>query len=79
MVDSTKGIGSTPGINNANKPQAAEARRAERLEESRKADEVSISREAEEKQAKEQARAARIALEKSDESLGLDPEFDQAV
>lgn len=81
MVEPTKGIGQIPGIANR---EARDVVRQEKSEEKRgvsRSDEVEISEEAQSLQeAEKSAKQAREALEKDESlTLGLDPEFDEAV
>ena len=80
MVDPTKGIGPLQGVVPTNKTQSANTqdRKTGGVENPR--DEVSLSDEAISlSQAEETAEQTRVQLANSDESLGLDPNFDRSV
>lgn len=85
MVDPTQGIGNKlPTVASANKPEELKSLRkkdeSEESEKSKKKDEVVLSKKALSLlEAEDTARETRGQLESSDQSLGLNPSFDETV
>jgi hypothetical protein len=84
MVDPAKGIGQTPGVSPAEKPQApVKSRKNDDVEKTddKRRDEIVASRKRalNVEEARDAARATREKLENSDHSLGLGQSFDEKV